>query len=76
VWLEGLCQRRFTVTPMEIEPTTFWPVAQSLDQLHVPFPLTTMSNVEVNWQNEYAQWITVYFNFLHVLLTGNYSMKK
>jgi hypothetical protein len=64
------------VTPLGIEPTTFWPVAQSLNQLRAPFPLTTMSNVEVNWQNEDALWITVYFNFLHVSLTGNYCMKK
>jgi len=35
-----------------------------------------MSNVEVNWQNENAPWIKVYFNFLRVLPAGNYSMKK
>jgi hypothetical protein len=64
------------VTPSGIELATFWPVAQSLNKQHAPFPLATTSNVEVNWQNKNAAWITVHFNFLHVLLTGNYSMEK
>jgi hypothetical protein len=34
VWPEGLYQRKTAMTPSVIEPTTFWLVAQCLNELH------------------------------------------
>jgi hypothetical protein len=52
VWPEGICQRKIPMTPLGIEPVTFWLVAQYLNQMrhqvHIFLPSVRQKQMKEN----------------------------